>query len=577
MERSFNLIDEAWISVITEDCKIQDISLREALLNAHNYAGLSGETKTQDFAILRLLLALMYTIFYRYDLDGEKIDPADDENITMDNWETMWKKGYIPAAPVEKYFSEWHDRFWLFDDERPFYQTNAAKEKVPQGKNTRGTHFSSAKMIGTLSQSDNRQRLFSDRAEHGIMLSYPEAARWLLNLNCFDDIAAKYNDKAANIIMQVPARAWVGNLGLIAVKGKTLFETIMLNFCAEYDLEHNVFKENPSWENDNRNSDFKRLIPVPKNQAALLSLMSRRILLCRENNTVNGYYLYGGDYFENDEVFQEQMTLWGDSKSKNKKFKKSKNDKSKINPLKLETQIWREFENIARLKKEDDKEKGLHCSGVIARINELIHAGILDDNYMINVTVASVIYNEDQKTSLPVADVISDSLTFHAKLLEDFGEIWRKRIILEIEKCNEAAEQILVLYKELQLAKGLDKDSIPSNFGETEAKVPFYSKIDRPFRLWLEGLKVEQDKVEQDMDSYTISLERELKKIALSLGRSFVAQVGNQTIFRHIKKTDKNGKTIEIKSSAEVYSFFVYNINKIFDKAGEQNENSKQS
>ena len=42
MERSFNLIDESWISVITEDCKIQDISLREALLNAHNYSGLSG-------------------------------------------------------------------------------------------------------------------------------------------------------------------------------------------------------------------------------------------------------------------------------------------------------------------------------------------------------------------------------------------------------------------------------------------------------------------------------------------------------------------------------------------------------
>ncbi len=52
--RSFNLIDEAWISVITEDCRKKDISIRESLLNAHNYSGLSGETKAQNFAILRL-------------------------------------------------------------------------------------------------------------------------------------------------------------------------------------------------------------------------------------------------------------------------------------------------------------------------------------------------------------------------------------------------------------------------------------------------------------------------------------------------------------------------------------------
>ena len=553
MERSFNLIDEAWISVITNDCKIQDISLREALLNAHNYAGLSGETKTQDFAILRLLLALMFTIFYRYDLDGEKFDPAYNKNTVMNNWKSMWKNGYISPAPVEKYFSEWHDRFWLFDDEQPFYQSKAVNGKSKE-------KIDNAKMIGTLFESANKQRLFSERKKQGRALSYSEAARWLLHLICFDDIAAK---------QPTPKRSWVGRLGLIALKGKNLFETIMLNFCAKYDINEEIFEEQPSWEQDNNEIEFNRKIDVPDNQAALLSLMSRRVWLCREDEGVNGYYLAGGDYFEDDEVFQEQMTLW-------RGYREKKNSPPKMKPRLYDPakKIWREFENIACMESTNDTESGLRAPGVINWLDELSNKiKILPDNYMAQIVTAAVIYDYKQVMALPVIDVISDSLTFHAKLLEDVGEIWRKRIILEIKKCDDAAKQISKLYRELQFVNGRrDKDSNITQSGETEAKMQFYSNIDRPFRLWLEGLKVEQD-----IDSYTTPLERELKKIALNLGRSFVDQVGSQTIFRRIKKADKNDKTTEIKSSAEVYSFFVYNINKIFDKAGEQNENSKQS
>ena len=555
MERSFNLIDEAWISVITKDCKIQDISLREALLNAHNFVGLSGETKAQDFAVLRLLIALMFTIFYRYDLDGEEIDPADDENIVMDNWEGMWRNGYIPAAPVEKYFSKWHDRFWLFDDEYPFYQTKMAQEK--------GTHFTSAKMIGTLFKSDNKQRLFSDRNSKGRILSFAEAARWLLHLNCFDDIAAK---------KPTPKHSWVGRLGLIALKGKNLFQTIMLNFFAKCDVSDEIFEEQPSWEQDNNKIEFNRKIDVPDNQAALLSLMSRRIWLCRENEEVKGYYLAGGDYFEDDDVKNEQMTLWigkQDKKDSPYTFSPRLYDPAKT--------IWREFGNIACMKEKDNAEKGLRCPGVINWLNELSNK-ILSDNYMAQIVTAAIIYKKIS-SSFIVKDMISDSLTFHAKLLEDVGEIWRERINLEIKKCDDAAKQIFILYKNLQNSSGYrdntsknkkkneeenetDKNNNEkkSQSGETEAKMQFYTKIDRNFRLWLEGLKVEQD-----IDSYTAPLERELMEIALNLGRSFVAQVGGQTIFGRVKKSDKNDKAIEIKSSAESFGLFEAKIRKIFD------------
>ena len=74
MEQLFNVIDEPWICVMDKNCQIKEVSLRDTLLKSQDFIELAGETKAQDFAILRFLLALMYTIFYRYDLNGEKFD-----------------------------------------------------------------------------------------------------------------------------------------------------------------------------------------------------------------------------------------------------------------------------------------------------------------------------------------------------------------------------------------------------------------------------------------------------------------------------------------------------------------------
>ena len=58
--REFNLIDEAWIPVIDKEGSPREVSIREALLNAHEYRDLGGELATTRFAIARLLLAIIY-------------------------------------------------------------------------------------------------------------------------------------------------------------------------------------------------------------------------------------------------------------------------------------------------------------------------------------------------------------------------------------------------------------------------------------------------------------------------------------------------------------------------------------
>lgn len=504
MKRAYNLIEEPWIIVRCRDGVVKPVSLREALLSAHEYTGLAGETKLQDFAVLRLMLAVLYTVFSRYDTDGNDVDYDDDPALALDNWKAIWDAGRLPAAPIERYLTEWHDRFWLFDDESPFYQTKAVEGK---------SECATAKMIGTLFESNNKARLFSDRIQDGRNLTYAEAARWLLHLNQFDDIAAK---------QPTPKRTWCGKLSLIALIGDSLFQTLMLNYRADYDINREK-AELPAWETDRRQITFNQQIAVPDNQAALLTMQSRNLLLCAEDGVVTAYKLAGGDWFEEDAVFDEQMTLWNgyrDKKASRPEFKPKRYDSTKL--------IWQEFGSISALAEESkDAEHFVRPAGVVEWLHELLKLRFLSDDYAIRICTAAVIYDFRQATSLPVLDAVSDSVSFHAKLLEDIGAAWRRKIIEEIGKCEKAAGYVYSLYKNLQQASGRrDKDAKESQSGEQDAKREYYARIDRYFRQWLAALEPDVAR-----DEKTEELESELRRIALAYGRELAGQIGAQAIF----------------------------------------------
>lgn len=72
-EIEFNLLDEKWILARKSDCTVDELSLTDALLKAHEYVELAGELPTQDVAVLRLMLAVLHTVFSRYSPDGEGV------------------------------------------------------------------------------------------------------------------------------------------------------------------------------------------------------------------------------------------------------------------------------------------------------------------------------------------------------------------------------------------------------------------------------------------------------------------------------------------------------------------------
>ena len=118
-EKKFNLLDEPWIRTLTPEQTVREVSLTDALVNAHRYVGLAGELPTQDIAILRLLLAVLYAVFSRVDADGDEY-PLESEDDALDRWAELWETGKFPKEPVAEYLSQWRERFWLFHPERPF-------------------------------------------------------------------------------------------------------------------------------------------------------------------------------------------------------------------------------------------------------------------------------------------------------------------------------------------------------------------------------------------------------------------------------------------------------------------------
>ena len=79
----YNLLEERWVRVRGQDYTVQEVSLPDALLHAHEYRDLAGELPTQDAAMLRLLLAVLFTVFSFIQAQGDNLYETLMLNLTL--------------------------------------------------------------------------------------------------------------------------------------------------------------------------------------------------------------------------------------------------------------------------------------------------------------------------------------------------------------------------------------------------------------------------------------------------------------------------------------------------------------
>ena len=524
----FNLLEEPWIRVRTPDCTLQEVSLTDALLHAHEYAALAGELPTQDVAVLRLLLAVLQTVFYRVDLEGTP-SPLTEEEEALDRWGQLWEEKRLPEKPILDYLTAWRERFWLFHPERPFYQVLEAQI---------GTEYGAKKLNGEVSESENKYRLFqSYGGTEKNFLTYGQAARWLLYLNGFDDTSAKPKGKGLPSV----GAGWLGKIGLFLARGNTLAETLLLNLVLLKDGQELWEPPRPYWELDQPRSGERTEIPLPDNQATLLTLQSRRIFLHREEGRVTGYRLLGGDFFERENSFCEQMTIWRTSQEK-------RNAPLVYLPLRHDPakQLWREFPSAFAV------APSTHMPGVVQWIVAL--RGYMDKRSFIQFESVGAGYGDKD---FFVNDTFTDSLTFHRAVLDTANAEIRRKITQEVLFCEKIAEAVGDLAKEV--AKSAGGQGVPE-----AARAHFYFAIDQPFRRWLIDLDPEED-----MGGAVLSWRSQAKRIARQVGQVLVEEAGPSALIGRCEKIKKGDKEIKRYYAApQAFNRFLWELKKIYGEKG---------
>ncbi len=534
----FNLIDEPWVRVMQQDCSVREVSLRDAIVYAHEYRGLGGELPTQDVAVLRLMLAVLHTVFSRVDAEGNADNSdKDNEQWAKTRWQSLWERGCFSEKAIDDYFAKWHERFWLFHPERPFGQV-AGLDDVEPDKSV----YQAAKLNGAISQSGNKERLFPYcTGKNKTELSYSHAARWLLYVNAFDDNnVAKHKNQDISAGKEKAGVGWLGKLGLIYLVGNNLFETLMLNLIM---INQRIIQseQKPVWERDTVPTRENNKVLLPKNLAELYSMQSRRMILQRKNDAVISYKILGGDFFDKENALFEPMTVWKLAKDK-KTYIPKEHDPRK--------QMWREF---AALYDGTEKQR----AGVVYWFQYLYE--MIDGSSPLRTAVCSIAYGTQQCV---VDNVFSDSLQMHSALLSDFGENFRADIENEIKKCEEVANSIGKFALNLYIASGGSDD--PKNNSALQAKetaqAQLYYRLDMPFRNWLMGIN--PDTMENTLKPIG-NWRKTVRAIALQYANEQAANASDGALVGHMKSNNR------YFSVPQAMLIFKADLKRIYGKEGD--------
>ena len=192
----------------------------------------------------------------------------------------------------------------------------------------------------------------------------------------------------------------------------------------------------------------RQFYSLPENQAELLTWQSRRLLLEREDsNRIKGYWILSGDYFDPENAFTEQMTVWKvDPQSGKKRWMIPKTHMQ-------DRQMWREFGSIFC-----ENEDG-HIPGIV-RWNQQLYRKLKSTTELTcRFKIVSVQYGDKNAT---VKDTFSDTIAFSSGILTETYEVtqraWILRIKEEVSKCESLAEAFGRFFYKVALSGGYSTD-----------------------------------------------------------------------------------------------------------------------
>lgn len=542
----FNLLDEKWLVVMTgEKGETEEVSLKALFGNAHRYKRLAGETPTQDFAVLRLLLAVLHTVFTRFTATGEyyewvavdtdtfqvkeEIDEDDISEYKEDlyaTWKTLWKKGEFPDI-VNEYLEKYRHRFNLLDETYPFFQfPEIGEPDYPYSATDNGSN----KLNGKILEGDPRKpRLFMSQYQNG--LEYSVAARWLLYTNGY--APSKSGNPGKKKKRESTGVAYLGKLGSIYASGKNLFETLLLNL----NLPQSACVQKPIWEAEPQINHFQA---IPDNLAQLFTYPSRQLLLkANENSKIVEYRLdlavSNFEYAPNLKI--EPFTFWRyDTKLDVGKWKVKEGFVPKRHDP--DKYFWQEMQTFSSV------EEKKYNPGIIQWLRRLQGDKLVTGLISLNAVAENYI-QKDGVVDRQIYDQISENIG----LLDKQENGWLTCIAEEIKNTEKVIGNTVIRF-----ARDIDKiRNLQNGATEQKTKTQIFFSIDRRFREWLISISPQDEKKKRTLEWKSILREEIFRQ-----GNELIQGAGNRDYLGYY--TDKSKSKLENIETA--YIRFSVNLKK---------------
>jgi CRISPR system Cascade subunit CasA len=489
-EPSFDLTRCRWLPVRMRDGSEQELSLREVIEQADEVRRLVGDVPTQEFALLRLLLAVVHDA-----IQG----PTD-----LDQWQELWDGG-LPVDTITGYLDDHRHRFDLLHPTAPFFQCPALPIAQDPGSLDR-----------IVADVPNGVPFFTMRARGTLRLGFAEAARWVVHAHAYDTsgikTGVKGDPRAKNGKVYPLGVAWAGNLGGVLIEGDTLQQTLLLNLIAfdTDNLRQDPECDLPAWRHPAPGPGQLEPIELSKRPAGVRDLytwQSRRLRLAHDTRGVTGVTLGYGDPLAPHNMHQrEPMTAWRRSPAQEKKLGRAQIYMAQEHdPTRS---AWRGLGALIAGRTPGGEQRGEAAAIVRPRILDwaarLTVEGDLPGDFLIRPRLFGAVYGTQQSV---IDEVIADSVTMPIVLLRRQDRDLGQAAIDAVADAEAAVRVLGDLAVDLARAGGAETEP-----ARERARSMAFATVDGPFRRWLSELRPDDlpNQVRADWQRQTHHIVRRL-------------------------------------------------------------------
>ncbi len=460
---SFDLTAQPWLPVQRVDGSADCLSLTEVFRQAGRVRRLVGEVPTQEFALLRMLLAIAHDA-----VEG----PAD-----TDEWAELWEEPQRLVEAVVRYLDAHRHRLDLLHPEAPFFQV--------AGLRTERDEVASLNRI--IADVPNGEPFFT-RVPRVDRLDFAEAARWVVHAHAYDTSGIKtgtVGDPRVNKGKVYPrGLGWAGNLGGVLIEGSDLLQTLLLNLIATDESPVKAGDSDaPAWRREPCGPGprpEKELAARPDGVRDLYTWQTRRLRLCFDADGVTGVVLgYGDPLAAHNMHTAEPMSGWRRSPAQEKKLRAS--------PVYLPREhvparsAWR---GIAALIADQVPEgaggqepaAGLR-PGIVQWVARLSTEGALPRRFLIRARMVGAVYGTQQSV---IDEIVDDSVAMGVVLLHEQDPRYAMTAIDAVRDAEAAVRALGDLAMDLTSAAGGESEA-----GKDQALETGYAALDDLYRQWL--------------------------------------------------------------------------------------------